>query len=262
MFDRGDGQSVVSLGSDFPFAAIDIPQGVTVTLDATAGAVRLLSCGGVRVNGTIQLMGALAPMPQLRAAVPVAELIERVNVALVAAGDIQVNGDIVSTSVVAQSQTALLLATAGWLRLNGNLPFQSVLVAEVRNGDMRSRIEGVRGQSRPFPAFFTSGLAEGADFEVQGLLPWRQLPPHLDSGLLQIGDLAGNITIVWQATAADAIRGEHPDLTVGHIGRWQYARDNDVLFVGGGAFVRMRLTARVRSGQSLPSISELRLVQK
>ena len=181
---------------------------------------------------------------------------------VVAAGDIQVHGDIVSSAAIASNQTALLLASAGWLRLHGGLPFQSVLVAEARDGDASSRIEGVRGQSRPYPASFTVGLADGADFEAEGLLPWRRLPLHLDSGLLQIGEQSNGLTIAWQATAADAIRGELPDLTVGHIGRWQYARDQDVLVASGGAFVRLRLSARVRYGEPLPSVSELRLVQK
>lgn len=262
MFDRGDGELLVSTGSDFHFSSIEIPVGVKVTVDATAGQVRLLSCGGVRIDGSLQLMGPTSPLPTHPfIEQPLQDLIDAVRVSVVAAGDLHVRGDIESSTAISGSETALLLATAGWLRLHGSLPFQSVLVAEAGGGDSGSRIEGVRGQSKPYPASFKVGLAEGADFEVQGVLPWRRLPPHLDSGLLQIGAQSGDLSIVWQATSADAIRGELPDLTEGHIGRWQYARDRDVLVAGGGAFVRMRITARVRHGERLPSVSELRLVE-
>ena len=262
MFDRGDGKLVASSGSEFHFSSIEVPKGVKVTVDATAGPVRLLSCGGVRIDGSVQLIGPTSLLPTHPfIAQPVQDLIDVVRVSIVAAGDLQVRGDIESTTAISESETALVLATAGWLRLHGSLPFQSVLVADARGGQTTSRIEGVRGQSRPYPASFEVGLAEGSDFEVEGVLPWRRLPPHLDSGLLQIGDQSGDLSIVWQSTSADAIRGEFPDLTEGHLGRWQYARDRDVLVAGGGAFLRMRITARVRHGEPLPSLSGLRLVE-
>lgn len=262
MFDRGDGKLMVSAGSEFHFSSIAIPEGVEVTIDATTGPVRLLSCGGVRIEGSLQLAGPISPLPARPfMAQPVQDLIDGVRVAIVAAGDLEIRGDVQSAAAISGSETALLLATAGWLRLHGSLPFQSVLVAEARGGESSSRIEGVRGQSRPYPASFTVGLAEGANFEVEAVLPWRRLPPHLDSGMLQLGDRSGDLAIVWQATAADAIRGELPDLAEGHIGRWQYARDGDVLVAGGGAFVRLRVTGRVRHGEPLPSLSELRLVE-
>jgi hypothetical protein len=259
-FDRGDGKLVASSGSEFHFSAIEVPKGVKVTVDATAGPVRLLSCGGVRIEGSVQLIGPTSPLPTHPfIAQPVQDLIDVVRVSIVAAGDLQVLGDIDSKAAISGSETALLLAAAGRLRLYGGLPFQSVLVVDARGGD--SRIEGVRGQSRPYPASFEVGLAVGSDFEVQGVLPWRRLPAHLDSGQLQIGDQSGDLSIVWQSTSADAIRGELPDLTEGHVGSWQYARDRDVLVAGGGAFLRLRLTARARHGVPLPNLSGLRLVE-
>lgn len=260
-FDRGDGEMVMSSGSDFHFTSIEIPEGVTVTVDASTGPVRLLSCGGVHIAGSVRLVGAIAPLPTHPfIEQPVQDLIDAVRVAIVAASDIRIDGQIASATAVSPADTALLLATAGWLRLHGTLPFQSVLVAEARGGES-SRIEGVRGQSRPYPASFRVGLAEGADFEVEGVLPWRRLPPHLDSGLLQLAEQSGDMSIEWQSTSADAIRGEVPDLSEGHVGSWQFARDRDVLVAGGGAFVRMRLKARVRQGQPVPTIRELRLVE-
>ena len=43
--------------------------------------------------------------------------------------------------------------------------------------------------------------------------------------------------------------------------RWQPARDGEVLVVGAGSFVRMKLAMRVRFGEPLPSVDELRLVE-
>ena len=62
------------------------------------------------------------------------------RVALVAAGDVQIYGEITSSASISESETALLLATAGWLRLHGELPFQSVLVADSRGVGSVSRI--------------------------------------------------------------------------------------------------------------------------
>ncbi len=260
-FDRGDGVRVVSSGPDFHFASINIPADVTVTVDASSGPVRLLATGGMRLAGSLSLNGPATALPA-RAFIsrPVADLISSARVALVAAGDLQVYGDITSSASISESETPLLLATAGWLRLHGELPFQSVLVVDPadRGG---WHIEGVRGQSKPYPAAFTVGLAAGAEIAFQGLLPWRQLPSHLDSGVLQIGDVPSELAVEWQATAADAIRRELPDLRTDRIGRWQPARDRDVLVVGGGGFVRLKLSARVREGEILPSIRELRLVE-
>ena len=261
-FDRGDGLQVVSSGPDFHFASIDIPADVTVTVDASSGPVRLLATGGMRLEGSLGLIGPATPLPA-RAFIsrPVADLVSGARVALVAAGDVQIYGEITSSASISESETALLLATAGWLRLHGELPFQSVLVADSRGVGSVSRIEGVRGQSKPYPAAFTVGLAAGAEITFRGVLPWRQLPSHLDSGVLQIGDVPRPFVVEWQATSADAIRRERPDLRTDRIGRWQPARDRDVLVVGGGGFVRLKLTAVVREGEPLPSIRELRLVE-
>ncbi|MCK5943528.1 MAG: hypothetical protein KAI24_16215, partial [Planctomycetes bacterium] len=76
-FDPGDGRSCVSTGADFAFAAIDIPEGVTVTVDAQGGPVRLRATGGVRIAGGLHLLAPTVPLPTGRfGAQPVAELIE------------------------------------------------------------------------------------------------------------------------------------------------------------------------------------------
>jgi hypothetical protein len=223
--------------------------------------VRLLATGGIRIAGSVRLLGVPTPLPHRYTLYPVQELIETAAVALVAAGDIELRGAVTSSTPVSEGQSLLLLATAGSLRLHGTLPFQTILVPEARDAGSGNRIEGVRGQSLLYQGDFTPGLAEGSDFQVVGVLPWRQLPSHLDSGLLEVGVLEGDLSVLWQATSADAIRGEHPDLSPGRVGRWQPARDRDVLVIGAGCFVRIKLSTRVRHGVPLPSVSELRLVQ-
>lgn len=260
-FDPGDGRQVASEGGDFHFRAIDVPEGVEVTIDAQDGPVRLLASGGIRIAGSLQLLGPPARLPSRFPLYPVQELIETARVALVSAGDLELRGAITGSTPVSEGQSALLLATAGSLRLHGSLPFQTILVPEAREGSSGNRIEGVRGQSLLYQGRFTPGLARGADFEVVGVLPWRQLPPRLDSGRLEVGGLDGDLTVLWQATSADAIRGEHPDLSPGRVGRWQPARDRDVLVIGAGCFVRMKLSTRVRYGAPLPTVGELRLVE-
>lgn len=267
VFDRGDGQQVASTGADFHFAAIDVPAGVEVTIDAQDGPVRLLAAGGIRIAGSLRLLGSPTALLPRYTQYPVAELIDAARVALVAAGDIQVGGEIKSEMAVAETQSVLLLATAGSLRLRGGLPFQTILVPDTEElgtagpAGSASRIEGVRGQTLLYQGRFTPGVARGGDFDVAGMLPWRQLPAHLDSGTLEIGGLIGDLSIVWQATAADPIRGDHPDMSPGRVGRWQPARDRDVLMVGAGRFVRLKLSTRVRHGEPLPSVDELRLVE-
>lgn len=260
-FDPGDGRVVASTGSTFAFTSLHIPAGVTISIDAQDGPVQVLATGGMRIDGKLRLLGPPTLLPPGRYTQPVRELVTASRISLVAAGDIHVAGVIETDAIVAESQTPLLLATASTLRLQGTLPFQTILVAEARDGDTASRIVGARGQSRPYLASFTEGPAPGSDFTVEGVLPWRQLPQHLDSGLLKFAERTGDLTISWQATPADAIRGDYPDLTAGRIGRWRVARDETVVVAGIGGFVRIRLRCRVRDERPFASLRELRLVE-
>lgn len=262
-FDCGDGQLQVSNGPLFAFSQIDVPEGVTVTIDAQGEPVHLCATGGVRIAGEVRLLAPTVALPTGRfGSQPVADLVDLAPVSIVAAGDVQVLGTIAADVEITGSETSLLLASAANLRLRGTLPFQTMLVVEARSGEPGSRIDGARGQSRVYPATFTPGLASGSAFDVVGLLPWRQLPDHRDSGTLHLGGLGRGLSVEWQSTPADPIRGESPDTSAGRMGRWQAARDRDVVVAGAGAFVRLRLRATVHSGEPLPSIERLRLVEQ
>lgn len=262
-FDRGDGQLVVGEGSDFAFTSIDVPEGVTVTVDARSGPVRLLVCGGVSVRGTLRLLGPTAPVPTGSGEQPpVAELLSVLPIAICAAGDVQLSGDVVHDAVANGDETGVLFATAGDLWLEGALPFQALLAVDRRAGDPRARIHGPRGQARPIATSFTTGVAPGSAFEAVGELPWCRLPAHRDSGELQLDGLAGGLVVEWQSAPPDAIRADRPDLGAGRVSRWRRARDGDVVVVGAGAFVRCRLRADVQVGAPTPALERVRLIEK
>jgi|GEM_PF-2712367 len=263
LFDRGDGQLQVSEGTAFAFSSIDIPEGVTVTVDAQGGAVQLRATGGVRVAGQLKLKSPVIALPSGRFAPrPLSDLVELAPVSVVAAGPVSVEGSIVHVGELGPTQTALLLASATGLVLNGSLPLKTMLVAESSPGASGATIEGALGPAQVYPATFTAGLAPGSAFNVEALLPWKQLPSYVDGGLLQIEAASSGLQVEWQSTPADPIRGASPDLSAGRMGRWQVVRGGDVVVTGAGGFIRLRLRAALQSGEALPTIERLRVVEQ
>ena len=236
--------------------------GVTVTVDAQSSQVQLLAVGGVRIGGRLELLAPTSELPRSQySSRPVAALVERAPVSVVAAGIVSVDGAVVCGDEVPAGRTPLLLASAAGLQLRGELPFQTMLAVEAAPAGAGATIDGARGQSRVYPATFTPGVAPDSDFEVTGLLPWQQVPEYRDSGIVQYEASGSGLRIDWQATAPDPIRGTAPDLSAGRMERWQAARNRDRVVTGASAFVRFRLQARVRSGQPLPVVERLRLVE-
>jgi hypothetical protein len=262
-FDRGDGVQQVSDGSAFSFASIDIPVGVTVTVDARSGPVQLLATGGARIAGELKLQGPTVALPDGAFGLqPVSDLIEVAPVSVVAAGPITVEGAITHGDEGLLGQSALLLASAADLRLDGRLPILTMLAVESFGNGVGGSIYGVRGSSRVYPVMFVVGLAPGASYQVEAQLPWRRLPEYLDRGVLQLEGAGEAVSVDWQAAPADPIRGTRPDLSVGRAGRWQPARDGDVVVAAAGAFLRLRLRATVASGQPIPGVDRLRIVEQ
>ncbi len=258
-FDRGDGEVVVSRGAEFPFLAIDVPAGVVVRVDASAGPVRLLACGGVRIAGSLELSAAPQPLPTQRS-LPMRQLAEAAPIVVVAAGDVEVGGRLRVLTPPPPDATCLLLATAGRLMLHGELPFQTMLAVE--SGGERNAIDGSRGQSVLFVTTFTYGVAPGADIPVRGSTPWRQLPVDRDGGVLRLIDTSPDLQITWQAAPAHSVRKGEPDLALGRISRSEQARDGETIATHAGGFVRIELAAQVRGGRPLPHVRELRLCER
>lgn len=259
-FDRGDGTRVQSHGSDFPFTAIDVPEGVTVTIDAVAaGPVRILSCGGVRIAGALLLREDPVPLRVPTFETPAAELLANATIALLAAGDLEVAGAIRTEREVPPDRSPLTLLAAGRMRLRGELPFRTLLAIEPAALDARPAIEGVRGQSEVVHASFTFGVAPSADFRVAGATPWRRLPAERDRGTVRLVEPVGPLVVAWQTAPPDPLAEEEPDRRVDRQSQPVPVLDGDTLATAAGAFVRFVFEARVRPGEPLPTLREVRL---
>jgi len=257
-FDRGDGHIVTSLGAVFPFLAVDIPPGVSVTVDARAGPVQILCCADMRVAGAVELLGSAQPMQgRYLQVVPVRDLLEGAPVAMVAAGDVHVLGTVMARTPVAAESTVLTLATAGRMHLNGALPFNTILALETKG----PAVKGVLGQTKVVWATFTYGIARGAAFVASGFTSWRQLPWDRDGGVVQILDADPELRIGWQSAPADIHRRREPDLRRG-LARSQPVADQDHIPVEPGAFVRFELAASLIDSRPLPKVRELRVVDR
>ena len=255
-FDRGDGQLVTSRGAVFPFLAVDIPVGVTVTIDARAGPVQVLSCADMRIAGSVELLGSAQPMQGgYLHGVPVRDLLEGAPIAMVAAGDVHVRGTVTARTPVPAESTVLTLATAGRMHLNGALPFNTILALEAEG----PAVKGVQGQTKVVWATFTYGVARGAAFVASGLTSWRQLPWDRDGGVVQ-ADADPELQIGWQWVPADIHRRREPDLR--RVARSRPVADQDRIPVEPGGFVRFELTAQVTESRPLPKVRELRIVDR
>ena len=91
---------------------------------------------------------------------------------------------------------------------------------------------------------------------------WRQLPPDRDGGVLRIVEPEGPVRVAWQTAPANPVLRGEPDLQPGRVGREQRAEDLEHLPIAAGSFVRFSVTADVVGGMPLPSLRELRLVDR
>lgn len=264
-FDRGDGQMVVSRGNQFPFLAIDVPERVVVRVEASGEPVQLLACGSVRVSGALVVVAAPGRLPARHPPQTVQDLVSQAPVSIVAAGDVEIRGRVSATQADAPDMTSLLLASAGAIdlrALQGELPFHTMLAVESAADGAGGAIRGMRGQAVVFWPSFTYGAAPGSDYAAGGTLPWRQLPWDRDGGVVHFVDASPEVQVCWQSAPPDPVRRSEPDLTVGRVSRQQPVTDRDAISVVAGAFVRFALSARVRAGQELPRIRELRVCDR
>ena len=147
------------------------------------------------------------------------------------------------------------------IELDAQLPFHTLLAFEDGVGEAaNSSIRGARGQALVVPTTFTYGVPAGAEFEVRGHLPWRQLPADHDGGVLQLHGASAGLQVAWQFAPPDAVRRDRPDLAVGRVGRWSPATDRTLIGVPASSFVRFELRATV--GRHLPQLERLRLVAR
>lgn len=146
-FDRGDGQMVMSRGTEFPFLAIAIPAGVTLTLEGGSVGMQLRCCGEVHIDGTLQVRGPRSTVAIGRAAVlPVRDLVEATPTSIVAALDIHVTGALRADAGAGEG-APLLLASAGIIHLAAELPVHTLLAVEALAPTERSAIRGQIGRA-------------------------------------------------------------------------------------------------------------------
>jgi len=259
-FDRGDGTIVVSRGAVFPFLAIDIPRGVTVRIDGGSTPVRLLSCGGIRIDGVLELAGATVPLQGHAHGTAVNDLLETSPVALLAAGEVHLAGRVVVVSPLPSDHTALTVAGPQPFHLSGALPYNTILAVDATStAPNEPAIVGSRGQTILTIATFTYGLAAGASFAVQGCSPWQQMPFDRDGGVLHLTDVDHGLRVGWQQAPADPVRKGEPDLRQDRIGRVETATDLERILFGVGSYLRFRIDAEVAAERPLPTLRELRL---
>lgn len=259
-FDRGDGALVMSPTGSFAFQAIEIPSGVTVSVEAPGGA-HLLALGDIRVAGRLVLRGPpgrVAP----RGALPgtLLDLLRCMPLALVAAGDVVVDGAIETDPVADPEMAPCLIAAADQLHLHGALPIHALLAIDVTVPGTR-RMSGSRGISEVRPVRFTHGCA-APSLRVRGTTAWRPMPLDRDSAVLQMRDAVGGFTVQWQSTSPDAVRPSRPDLAPGRTSRWNPIAGASPVSIVAGSFVRLELTTSVVAGTALPSIGGLRLCDR
>lgn len=263
-FDRGDGAIVVSRDNTFPFLAIDIREGIEVRVDAVAGPVQLLVCGGVRIAGALVLDAAPVPLPAPTVdLVPVPGLLAGSPVTLLAAGDVRVTGSVASVLTPAADMTALTIVSAGQIELQGPLPANTLLAFDELGGlAPATRFAGSKGEAIVMATRLTYGVAAGAAFDVAGYTPWYSLPVPSDGGVLRVMPEDSLVRVGWQVASPHPIDPAVPDSRADRIGKPRIATDGTFLPLPLGSFLRLRLEAAVRGDRPLPRLSSLRLLER
>jgi hypothetical protein len=258
-FDRGDGTQVASRGTVFPFLAIDVPAGVTVTIDARSAPVQLLAVGRAQVNGRLVIEGDTGQPAPTSGPVGDARTIQRTAaLSILAAGGIEIGPPPAAIVAPARAQNVTLaLLTAGVLAVRGPVPY--VILATERNlGRGDSRVERCHSQQ----VKLTPGLPDGAEVEAQGLTPFRALPPTIASPQLRVIDGDPALHVDWQSAPPQIDHPERPDPDPVRMTAFREAVDAQPLPVAPGSFLRLRLGARVRGGTPLPQVREFTLLDR
>jgi hypothetical protein len=261
-FDRGDGTLVQSDGASFAFTSVQIPAGVVVTLDASTGPVQVLCTGAMHVQGRVVLRGGAAPVDDRQLApAPAAGFLALGASTLLAAGDLQISGEVHAEVPVRDGATPLVVASAAQIRLAGELPYRTLLVVEAgaRDGG-QARVVGPRGQTLLRSAWFRYGAAPGASLAAESYGEWVQIPDGCSVAAVQLEGAAEGLEVAWQAAPADPVLRERPDPAAERRSRWEPVHDGMRLPVQAGTFVRLRLRATAVGGQAPPELGRVRLL--
>lgn len=260
-FDRGDGRQVTSPGPTFDFVDIHIPKGVTVRLSSGGTPVQLRACGDIRIDGELVLEDTpLGVTLESREDIAASDIASSAGAALVAGGDITVQGRIVhlpSRERAPRTGSPLALLAGGDLWLpGGRLPARITLAREP--GD-RVHGEARSGAIPVATAPMTPDLPPGISLRAAAATEWFRLPiTHYRRVEIELRDVEGDLRVQVQSAPPDAADPSRP------------SRDGllapvplpmkEPLNVPPGGFVRFHLEARVHAGESAPSIGGLTVV--
>ena len=263
MVDRGDGTLVASKGNVFPFAAIDIPKGVTVAVDARFAPVQLLALGRAKVAGRIVIEGQStnAP-PPLGWRGDLATICASTAVAIVAVGGIEIGGDEgeVGAAVVASPAATgapLALISAGPVDVHAPIP-RTILARERTIGSSASWVERCISVQVPL----TQGLPAGVEAKAQGWTSFRLLPTMVQALTFHRSGSDAGVRVEWQAANPDPARTDQPDADPARIAAFREATEGSTLALPSGSFVRLRFEARVKGGEPLPRIQSVSVLDR
>ncbi|MEY3160020.1 MAG: Bacterial Ig-like domain [Planctomycetota bacterium] len=256
-FDRGDGTLVVDRDGALPFLAVDIPAGVTVEVDAREGALRLLACGWVRVEGTLLVSGTPVPT-RLRAGelTSFGTLAEAAPVLVAAGGGIRVGGAIRASGSLAEGSLAAL-ASAGPLDLAGSIPPATLLGLEPGARGLTGSAE----RAVPVLLRMTPGLPPGTELQLEAATEWFAVPTECSAARLDWLSADPGYQLLVQSIPGDPFRPERPDPRAERASApLPVLVGSRVQFLPGG-FLRVCFQCRVRGKDPLPLLHGLRLVQ-
>lgn len=256
-FDRGDGVVLLSTDGRFPFLAVDVPEDVTVTIEASEHPMLVQSAGSMRIAGSLQLRNRRVP-PAVKPGerVRFRTLVESSSLTLVAAGDLQVSGEIRTPAGGPGDApgSCLTLGAGGRIALDGPVPPHTILAVEQGAAPMG----GVAEQSIPVLLELTPGLPDGAVLDVVGASPWRLLPVDRDRADVEL-QAEGDVQVALQFAPPDPLVADRPDRM---FERWSHpvavVDRMPVVFLP-GSHVRVLLVARARGGAAPPGVAFVRL---
>ncbi len=255
--DRGDGVLVQSQDRRFPFRAIDIPDGVTVTIDARVAPVQLLAQGRVRIAGSVVVEGE-SGQPLVGSAVRLhpSTLVASGVLSVLAAGGIEIRGDV----SVDNPRATLSLMTAGRLQIDGRIPMRSILATEQPDALAGAGLVG--REVRAVRIRLTPGLPRGCEMTAQAQTSYRQLSYHRTGGLLQTDQWDAGIDLFWQSAPADPVQPDRPDRAASRSSAPRRVVLGERVDAAPGEFVRLRLDGRVRGGQPLPAVRRIQVLDR
>lgn len=256
-FDRGDGTLVVDDGGVYAFAAIDVPAGVTVTVDPRGGRARLLASGRARIAGRL-LVPPLGVAQSLRQGdlVDFGSVVESAAVTLLAAGGAAVTGA-VELAPGAADGVSFALVAAGPVDLRGPIPLGSLLATEPD----AHRVQGLAQRVLGVKVRLTPGMPTGAVGEAAGWTGYEALPPGCTAGAVQRLDCGADVRLDWQSVPPDPVRGG-ADLDPARATPPRAIDEDGEFAVLPGSFVRFRCTIPVRGGQPLRGCGGLRVFER